>query len=143
MTIYFVSGHRNITKDEFEKHYVPQLDEAVKLGDAKFIVGDCMGVDFMAQRYLDRLEQDVTVYHMCETPRFFVSGLKSKGGYTSDFDRDFEMTKNSDVDLTWIRHMRSGTQQNIERRKWMKQRLNENLSITKEDLLKREAENFI
>jgi hypothetical protein len=47
------------------------------------------------------------------------------------------------VDIAWVRYKRSGTQQNLDRREWMQERLRRGLSINREDLLKREANNFL
>ena len=49
--VYFISGHRNIDQEFFDRHYKPLL-EAVLQNDPfpKFVVGDCEGVDTMAQK---------------------------------------------------------------------------------------------
>lgn len=46
---YFISGHRDLTWEEFAKWYAPAIstDNA-----AQFVVGDCEGADRMAQDYL-------------------------------------------------------------------------------------------
>ena len=44
--IYFVSGHRDITKEEFEKYYIMALRTAYYEDDKpEFVVGDYEGVD--------------------------------------------------------------------------------------------------
>ena len=142
MKTYFISGHRNITDKEFNEHYVPLLDESIKAG-GKYVVGDCVGVDNLAQIYLkEKGITDITVYHMFDEPRYG-NGLKTKGGFKSDFERDFEMTKDSDVDIAWVRAKRSGTQQNLDRRKWMNERIKQKQPIKREDLIKREANLYI
>lgn len=151
MIVYFVSGHRNITPEEFKEHYVPKLDKAMKECSVRFVVGDCEGVDIMATKYLYEKGADVTIYHMFVSPRFLIKHIdenynhevKLKGGYTSDFDRDFTMTKESDYDIAWVRYKRSGTQQNLDRRIWMNERLKQRLPITQHDLLMRETGNFL
>lgn len=48
--IYFISGHRNITEEEFKKYYVPAIYSAY-YNDSNFesfVVGDYEGVDKMA-----------------------------------------------------------------------------------------------
>ena len=115
---YFVSGHRNITEEEFIKHYEPILWDKIN-EEAKFVVGDCDGVDAMAQKYLKALRAaDVKVFHMFEAPRNN-TGFETVGGYTSDEARDSAMTDNSDQDILWVRPgcEKSGTAKNALRRK--------------------------
>ena len=121
MKLYFIGGHRNITMDEFNKYYIPQIEDAINNG-GKFVVGDYIGVDIIAQNYLkNRNIKDVTVYHMFDKP-MNNAGYKTIGGFTTDEDRDRAMTLISDVDIAWVRNEKefSGTQQNIDRRKVLK-----------------------
>lgn len=114
----YISGHLDLTPPEFEKHYIPKIDEAIKKGD-RFIVCDARGADMMAQEYLLMLSQmNVTVYHMFHTPRYAVSGFYKFGGFQSDLERDTQATNDSDYDIAWVRPGResSGTAKNIERR---------------------------
>lgn len=119
---YFISGHRNLTQEEFTKWYSPLIFLAYN-NDAKFVVADCEGCDRMAQDYLAALNvTDVTVCHMGNRPRYVASAnFKLRGYYMSDVDRDSTMTRNSDCDIAFIRKGRedSGTAQNILRR-WTK-----------------------
>lgn len=120
--IYFISGHRDITKEEFRKYYISKIDRVLKEDkDAKFVVGDYKGVDIMAQEYLVSLgySERVTVYHMFTSPRNIASlDLKTSGGYVDDIDRDSAMTRDSDFDIAFYRPVKgdSGTFQNIRRR---------------------------
>lgn len=118
--VVFISGHRDLTQEEFNSWYVPKLEKYKKLG-YKFVVGDYQGCDYMAQIWLrDNIEPErVTVYHMFTAPRNLASKeFALSGGYTSDVARDSEMTRVSDIDLAYIRKGRwtSGTAQNILRR---------------------------
>lgn len=118
MKTAFVSGHRDVSDDEFNTHYVPLLNNAMSEGHA-IVVGDYQGVDYMAQRYLsDKGYQNVIVYHMFIKPRNYVNGYPTRGGYTSDEDRDSAMTRDSDYDIAWIRtgKEKSGTAINLARR---------------------------
>lgn len=120
--IYFISGHRDLTEEEFKKYYIPKINKA--LDDDKnpqFIMGDYQGADIMAQKYLDHLSgyDKMTVYHMFDKPRNLASDhIKTKGGYKDDIDRDSAMTRDSDFDIAFIREgkVNSGTEQNIMRR---------------------------
>jgi len=118
---YFVSGHLDLTPEEYIKHYVPQILSALANG-ATFVVGDATGCDERTQRLfkdaglLDRL----TVYHMKEQPRVYVGEpARLLGGFRSDNDRDSAMTKASTGDIAWVREGRekSGTARNLARRK--------------------------
>lgn len=122
--IYFISGHRNLTEKDFNKYYVPLLNEAVKKESSTFVVGDYYGADRLAQKWLsenlpEKEHYRVTVYHMFDLPRILESKLfKTKGGYKDDISRDSDMTKISDKDIAFIYPNRwtSGTAQNILRR---------------------------
>lgn len=119
--VYFISGHRNIDQEFFDKYYRPLL-EAVLQNDPfpKFVVGDCEGVDTMAQDWLEKnvTKDIVTVYHMYDSPRHNAGPFKTVGGFKSDIERDEAMTRNSDIDIAYIMKGRwtSGTAQNILRR---------------------------
>jgi hypothetical protein len=126
--IYFISGHRDIKREEFEEYYVPQLRATLLDKKAQYVVGDYYGVDMMAQEWLrDNLSNlsVVTVYHMWDKPKNLATPLFNlSGGYKSDVARDSAMTDTSDIDIAWIRKGKefSGTAQNILRRKTMKMR---------------------
>jgi hypothetical protein len=116
---YFISGHRKITKKEFETHYVPILNVLMENGD-KFVVGDSHGVDHMAQKYLKQNgypDSKITVYHMFDKPNCCES-TNTVGGFKSDEERDNAMTLASTIDIAWVRPGKeeSGTAQNLARR---------------------------
>lgn len=121
---YFISGHREITNEEFEYNYVPLLELALNnTPNARFVVGDYYGVDIMAQNYLvDVLNVDpdkITVYHMFESPRNINPKITNTvGGFQNDDDRDAAMTENSFEDIALVRdeNKLSGTAKNILRR---------------------------
>lgn len=114
--IYFISGHLDLTQEEFTKHYSKALYDGVKNGHT-FVVGDAKGTDAMAQKFLSDLNASVTVYHMFTAPRNNC-GFKTIGGFKYDEERDFAMTKASDYDILWVRPGRekSGTAKNAIRR---------------------------
>ena len=120
---YFISGHRNITESEFEKYKTSILTILEQTPDALFVVGDYYGVDIMAQNYLlDELNivpEQITVYHMFETPRNInPKVVNTIGGFENDEECDAAMTANSSKDIAFVReHTKmSGTAQNILRR---------------------------
>ena len=121
---YFISGHRNITEDEFERNYKLALEAVLsEVPDCRFVVGDYYGVDIMAQNYLvDVLGVDpdrITVYHMLEAPRNINPKITNTvGGFESDRERDAAMTFASSEDIAFVRDNTkiSGTAENILRR---------------------------
>jgi hypothetical protein len=119
MKIAHISGHYDLSEAEFERHYRPQIDEAIAHGD-HFIVGDANGADVSAQQYLfARLgaSDRVRVFHMLDRPRHN-AGFATVGGFDSDEQRNEAMTHQSDYDIAWIRHgfEHAGTARNLARR---------------------------
>jgi len=118
MTTYFISGHLDLTMEEFREHYVPRIAAAIA-EDAAFVVGDARGCDLMAQLYLrDARAVRVQVFHMCTSPRNNIGGFSTVGGFLRDSDRDTAMTDASDADIAWVRPgcLSGGTAVNLARR---------------------------
>lgn len=115
--VVFVSGHLDLTEEEFSAHYEPAILEAGRQGH-RFVVGDARGADLLFQRFAQREGLGVTVYHMLERPRHNVGGFATVGGFPSDEARDAAMTKASSLDIAWVRPGRekSGTARNLARR---------------------------
>ena len=121
--IFFISGHRDITYNEYTRLYLPKIIECIDKYDAYFIMGDYEGVDIMAQNTLMGVLEypidKVTVYHMGDKPRNVHPTIQQfVGGFRTDEERDYAMSANSDEDIAFIRCGRftSGTAQNICRR---------------------------
>ena len=114
---YFISGHLDLTPEEFQEHYAPSIDAAIKEG-ALFVVGDAKGADALAKQQLDPICRRVTVYHMFDNPRYCGFNYATVGGYQTDEERDAAMTAVSNADIAWVRPGRenSGTAKNIQRR---------------------------
>ncbi len=127
---YFISGHIDISQEDFDRYYVPAIEDIIH-GDLgyEFIMGDCSGVDLMAQEYLHKKGCGFGVYHMFEKPRNCVvnadnkdelnrAGIYLVGGFQSDEERDAAMTRASNSDIAFIKKGRwkSGTAKNILRR---------------------------
>lgn len=118
MTIAFISGHLDITSEEFTEHYSPKIQAHYLVGGA-FVVGDARGADVLAQRHLDELgSRSVTVFHMFTAPRNNVGSWSTRGYFSNDTERDAAMTNASDCDIAWVRPGRSssGTAKNLKRR---------------------------
>lgn len=125
--VYFISGHRNITEQEFKSNYAGALMSAASEDHSTFVVGDYYGVDIMAQNYLIdvlKINPDrITVYHMLESPRNINQKIvKTIGGFKSDSERDSAMTNASNIDIAFVRDEKkmSGTGENILRRHKLK-----------------------
>lgn len=121
---YFVSGHRDLSKENFDRYYIPLIEEVIKVdGGAQFLVGDCEGVDTFAWEYLAGHNYWVTKHCLglgelkysidYDRHQTFVVGFKD------DIERDDYMTRNSDYDIAILFNDRwnSGTGENIERRR--------------------------
>ena len=126
--IYFVSGHRDLTQEEFNSHYVRVLKRIIKDDPlAEFVVGDWEGCDAMFIDFL--LSQPdyppVTIYHVDKAPRLNYDGFPLFNfenvyfAQCADYDEcDKSMTLDSTFDVAWIRPGRedSHTAKNIKRR---------------------------
>lgn len=130
ITTYFISGHRDITQEEFEKNYgsiIKNIVDNNSPASIRFIMGDYYGVDIMAQNYLiDSLNfppYRISVYHMFDKPRNIHPKIENRvGGFSNDEERDAAMTRDSHIDIAFVRdHLKlSGTAMNILRRNLLK-----------------------
>lgn len=134
--IYFISGHRNLSYEDFKKYYIPAIENVInKDKKAEFVVGDCDGVDKYAMDYIYKNYKEyceLTIHHMFAFPRNTPLNkavddfdnyedndqVYFKGGFHSDIERDSAMTSVSDIDIAFVKDNRwnSGTAQNIKRR---------------------------
>lgn len=139
---YFISGHRNLSYEDFEKYYIPTIKNIIDFDNYPvFVMGDYEGVDKFAMDYIyNQTFCEIIIYHMGNNPKNVpenidkerptiiddIHTLENKcgflvsysGGYKSDEERDAAMTKISDCDIAFIKDNRwnSGTAQNIKRR---------------------------
>ena len=118
----FISGHLDLTEEEFEEHYAPLIQKHIDAGD-NFVIGDAKGCDLMAQNYISKNADfskgdRVFVYHMHGKPRYNPNDFPAEGGFKTDSERDIGMTDDSDMDIAWVRPGRekSGTAKNLARR---------------------------
>ena len=136
--IYFISGHRDLSHEDFEKYYIPSISRILLEDlDSKFVIGDCDGVDKYAMDYVYNLLQlqysytgveraaPLIIFYMGDKPKNTPNGLALSelraefiGGFKSDEERDSAMTEYSDYDIAFVKDNRwdSGTAQNIKRR---------------------------
>jgi hypothetical protein len=121
----FISGSAKIKN--LNEEMCRCLDNLMKR-DVRVIVGDCYGVDILAQKYLKNNGfEDVTVYTSTETPRRcefpnFVSMWKQSQGKTGeDFYqvKDREMCNQCDEAIAFWNGVSYGVKCNIDRLKAM------------------------
>jgi hypothetical protein len=118
----FISGHLDLTPQEFVDHYVLTIDAVLAENpNVSFVVGDSHGADVMAQHYLhSKGVTNVTVYYIKRfgKPLNNPYGYPTNGEYNSHNAKDSAMTRASQRDIAWIRPGRedSGTGRNVKRR---------------------------
>jgi len=99
---YFISGHLDISQEEFKNKYHEKINDALK-ENGHFVVGDARGTDTLAQTYLFGKTKNVTVYHIKTSPLNNVGNFDTKGGYKTQTKKDAAMTNASDIDIAWVR----------------------------------------
>lgn len=117
--VAMISGHTDLTKQQFDKYYVPEIDKYIKKGYS-FLVGGASGCDTFAQNYLSQLPVEVTVCDKGDQNNcLFPDNFYHINGFASYPERDNYMTQHSSVDIAWIYYgsAGSGTCANLLRRK--------------------------
>ena len=141
MSILFISGHCNLTKNEFEQHYKPKLD---LLQSTPIVIGNAFGADLMSFEYLLTKSYPIhliTIYHFgTGAPISFYknTNVKLVEGFTSYTKRDEAMTVASTEDCAWVRpksetklllgkhyseKRKSGTELNLIRREKVREKI--------------------
>lgn len=113
-----ISGHLDVSKEEFEKHYREKIDQGIARGDA-FVVGDSRGGDSLGQQYLAKKGvKNVVIYHLHQRPFSNFGNWQTRGQFTNHTQKDAAMTRDSTYDIAWVRdpERSSGTRRNLERR---------------------------
>lgn len=123
---YFISGHRDLTQEEFNEHYISKLERILELDKyAIFIIGDWEGCDTLVFEYLKNrlgMYQSIGIYYVGKIRfiNFNQSMYPHIVGYRWDsYDScDSMMTYYSDFDVAWVRPGKedSHTAMNIKRR---------------------------
>lgn len=110
MLTAFISGHLDVTQEEYDLHYAEKVYNAAVAGHS-FVLGDARGCDRLAidhlkllMRYGFTVPDRIRVYHMLSNPRGQrVSAISYYGGYETDEQRDEAMTHASDYDILCVR----------------------------------------
>ena len=111
--IYFCSGYADITENEFNAHYVPQIKK-IQNTDSKYILSDDNEFDFKCIKYLLSTHtnpKNIIIHSInsrsCSTlnvlPEFIYFAFV--GGFFDKKDRDVYSTENSNDDIIWIREI--------------------------------------
>lgn len=116
--VYFISGHRDLTKKEFEAYYISRIDSIInKDENALFVLGNSPGTDTYAIEYLDSRGKFFKVYQYED----YLPPIK-RGIVVRKFDdaneRDAYLTRISDIDIAFVKKGKedSCTAKNILRR---------------------------
>lgn len=107
--VYYISGYNDLTQEEFKKHYIDKIDQAIKK-ESRFVVGDDMSTEYMALNYLFRcalkdtvLFDRIMVYHKGKAPRYQRGLFKTKKNFKTHDLRNSAMTNDSTHDILYIR----------------------------------------
>jgi hypothetical protein len=139
---YFVSGHLDLSEDEFAAHYAAPMRAAANERASRFVIGNARGADTMALRYLlEGLRVSPHRVSIFVAGRGWLHALRERTLYqrcalaAHPFPgigiRDACLTLSSNHDIAWVRspsrskqlygakyrpNRISGTQQNLDRR---------------------------
>jgi|SRR6478609_8589327 len=115
--VAFISGHIDLTQEQFSTHYVSKIDKAIE-ENHEFVLGNSFGCDEMALRYLKSKNvspDKITIHHResrCDQfnkQHLTIADLRAMGynkiisGFTTFDERDESMTLVSDYDIAWVR----------------------------------------
>ena len=100
--VFFISGHMNLTKNEFDLHYKSEIDKSINEGGT-YVIGNAKGADTMALDYLLYKGIDpknITIYFYNRygnkySKKYIDRGVNLIRGFSGYTSRDAEMTKDS------------------------------------------------
>lgn len=106
----FISGHTDLTQEEFDKHYAPVLKK-MAWDYYYYVTAAALGADRMAMEYLVNkcgvLPRRITIYlhdnYKDREEGYSEDGYRVYAGYNTHHERDEAMTKASSVDVAWLR----------------------------------------
>lgn len=134
--VAMVSGHTDLTEEEFLKYYKEKIDDYLVQGYS-FVVGGADGADKLTQLYLSTYPKvEVTVYDKGSQKNVHCNRFKHVNGFSSYPERDEAMTDASSVDICILRQHGgggSGTAANLYRRKFGKEMAKDIIKIIREN----------
>jgi hypothetical protein len=98
---YYITGHRDLSKEEFSKIYIPEIDRIIREdSNAVFLVGVCEGVDLYTIQYLNKYSIPVQVYG----PNLDIKNDRIRLHLYPSYEKSaLEMIKNSDKTIGFIK----------------------------------------
>lgn len=118
MNTAHISGHLELSDENFIKYYVPEINKYIDL-QYGFVIGGAKGVDLMAQEYLLKFPNiTVTIYDIANRDNRIDKRYNHKNSYKNFTDADIAMTNDSTVDIAFITRKESGTARNLLRRQF-------------------------
>jgi hypothetical protein len=110
MSVFFISGHTNLTQSEFDLHYKALIDQSIN-HNGHYVIGNAKGADTMALEYLLSRGVDpskITIYFYdrfghTSIQKYSTRGLHVVSDFGSYTARDAQMTYDSTVDILWVR----------------------------------------
>lgn len=98
---YYITGHRDLSKEEFSKIYIPEIDRIIREdSNAVFLVGVCEGVDLYTIQYLNKYSIPVQVYG----PNLDIKNDLTRLHLYPSYEKSaLEMIKNSDKTIGFIK----------------------------------------
>jgi hypothetical protein len=104
---HFVTGHLDITPEQFREHYVPLLEQACKEADSEFVMGTAPGADHMTLEWLLANGVAPGRITVCVLERFrdteLPAGVKRIGHFPSHEKCDAAMAAMSHYCIAWVR----------------------------------------
>ena len=122
MRVYLISGHRDLTDEEFRNYYADKIRKSnAEFPNCVYIVGDNPGCDKYAQDYLRKIGVSparVIIYYRTATPPANIHKCETKAFDTNN-EKNIAMVNHSTHDIAWIRpgEVDSEPGKNIERRR--------------------------
>lgn len=119
---YFISGHCDLTQEEFHKHYAHKIRKSnADYPDCVYLVGNRTGCDQFAQEYLRKIgvsPERVTIYYKETSSLVNLHGYATKT-FLMNHHAAKAMTEASTHDIAWVRSGAedSTTARNLLRRK--------------------------
>lgn len=106
MKVYFIFGPSKYDVKKFSKYYVPLIKKGIEEG-ANFLIGDCDGVDLLAQHYLLNTldEKDlnrVKIFSKGLPKNYLSEGFTNVSGFISHEEAAVAMTLCSTDDIGFV-----------------------------------------
>lgn len=134
--VAMVSGHTDLTAEEFNKFYKEKIDNLIAQGYC-FVVGGAEGADKLTQLYLANYPAvQVTVYDKGTQKNIHCERYAHMNGFKSYPERDEAMTEASSTDVAILRQKGgagSGTAANLYRRAFGKEKAREIIKIIRDN----------